>query len=178
VAGGWQVNGIIAAHTGQAVTPLMSTDFSNTGSFAYRPDVISDPYRAGAVPSNPDSSCALTISQGGRAADRVHTLTTWYNPCAFAVPALAPGQTFAHVFGNARRGSLRGPGAYNVDFSLFKDFKFTETWNLQFRAEAFNFFNHPQFGTPANTVDVAGFSGQVTSAGRGRELQFALKLTF
>jgi hypothetical protein len=178
VAGGWQVNGIIAAHTGQAVTPLMSTDFSNTGSFAYRPDVISDPNRAGAVPSNPDSSCALTISQGGRAADRLHTLTAWYNPCAFAVPALAPGQTFAHVFGNARRGSLRGPGAYNVDFSLFKDFKFTETWNLQFRAEAFNFFNHPQFGTPANTVDVAGFSGQVTSAGRGRELQFALKLTF
>jgi hypothetical protein len=94
------------------------------------------------------------------------------------VPALAPGQTFAHLFGNARRGSLRGPGAYNVDFSLFKDFHFTEAWNLQFRAEAFNLFNHAQFGTPANTVDVPGFSGQITSAGRGRELQFALKLTF
>lgn len=86
--------------------------------------------------------------------------------------------SFAHLFGNARRGSLRGAGAYNADFSLIKDFKVTETWNLQFRAEAFNLFNHPQFGTPANTVDVAGFSGEVTSAGRARELQPALKLTF
>ncbi|PYV96070.1 MAG: hypothetical protein DMG89_19115 [Acidobacteria bacterium] len=176
--GGWQLNGIVSAHTGQAVTPLLSADFSNTGSGAYRPDVISDPNKAGPVPTNPDSSCAQTISQGGRAADRVHTLATWYNPCAFAVPALAPGQTFAHLFCNARRGSLRGPGSYNVDFSVFKDFKFGETRNLQFRAEAFNLFNHPQFGTPANTVDVAGFSGQITSSGRARELQLAFKLTF
>ena len=65
-----------------------------------------------------------------------------------------------------------------MDFSVFKDFKFGETRNLQFRAEAFNLFNHPQFGTPANTVDVAGFSGQITSSGRARELQLALKLTF
>jgi hypothetical protein len=73
---------------------------------------------------------------------------------------------------------LRGPSAYNIDFSIFKDFKFGETWNLQFRAEGFNLFNHPQFGTPANTVDVAGFSGQITTSGPGRELQLALKLTF
>jgi hypothetical protein len=178
ILGGWSVNGIVAAHTGQAVTPLLSADFSNTGSGAYRPDVISDPYRAGPVPSNPDSSCATTISQGGRAADQVHTLATWYNPCAFAVPALAPGQTFSHLFGDARRGSLRGPGAYNVDLSLFKTFKLGETRELEFRAEAFNLFNHPQFATPANTVDVAGFSGQVTSANSGRELQLALKFSF
>src|SRR5207244_10494972 len=61
--GGWQLNGIVSAHTGQAVTPLLSADFSNTGSGAYRPDIISDPNKAGPVPTNPDSSCAQTISQ-------------------------------------------------------------------------------------------------------------------
>jgi hypothetical protein len=94
------------------------------------------------------------------------------------VPALAPGQTFSHLFGDSRRGSLRGPGAYNVDLSLFKHFKLGETRELEFRAEAFNLFNHPQFTTPANTVDVAGFSGQITSSSPGRELQLALKFTF
>ena len=109
IVGRWSVKGIVAAHTGQAVTPLLSADFSSTGSGAYRPDVISDPYEAGPVQSNPDSSCAATISQGGRAADRIHTLATWYNPCAFAVPALAPGQTFSRLFGNARRAACAGP---------------------------------------------------------------------
>lgn len=168
LAAGWQVNGIVTAHTGEAVTPLFSFDASNTGSFAYRPDIVGEPNRAGPVAANP--SCIAPA--------QIHTLATWYNPCAFATPALAPGQVFSHLFGNARRGSIRGPGAYNVDFSVFKNFKFSEYRNLQFRAEAFNLFNHAQFGNPVNTVDVPGFSGQITSAGRARELQLALKLTF
>ena len=130
---------------------------------------MSDPNRAGPVSANP----------GCVAPTQIHTLATWYNPCAFAVPALAPGQTFSHLFGNARRGSLRGPGAYNIDLSLFKDFKFSESRNLQFRLEAFNLFNHPQFANPANTVDSPGVSGTITSTiNSAREVQLALKFSF
>lgn len=169
ISGGWQINGILGAHTGEAVTPLLSQDLSNTGSFAYRPDIVGDPNRAGPVTTNP----------GCVAPTQIHNLTTWYNPCAFAVPALAPGQTFSHLFGNARRGSLRGPGSYNIDLSLFKDFKFSESRNLQFRLEAFNLFNHAQFANPANTVDSPGVSGTITSTvNSSREVQLALKFSF
>ncbi|MDP9162069.1 MAG: hypothetical protein M3O09_17820 [Acidobacteriota bacterium] len=167
--GGWQLNGILEAHAGQAVTPLLSSDSSNTGSGAYRPEIVGDPNRAGPVAANP----------GCLAPTKIHTLASWYNPCAFAVPALAPGQAFSHLFGNARRGSLRGPGTYNVDLSFFKDFKFSENRNLQFRMEAFNVFNHPQFANPNNIVNTPGVSGTITgTANSSREVQLALKFNF
>src|ERR1700738_970173 len=101
---GWQLNGIIGAYSGPSFTPILAIDHTNTQSGFARPDVIANPNVAGPVTANPDPSCHVTISQGGRAADQVHTLTTWFNPCAFAVPALAPGQQFATLFGNAGRG--------------------------------------------------------------------------
>jgi hypothetical protein len=94
------------------------------------------------------------------------------------VPALAPGQSLAHEFGNAGRGSLRGPSEYNVDFSIFKDFRIGEEKNLQWRTEFFNLFNTPQFATPNQFVDIAGagsISGTVHSS---RQIQLALKYTF
>ena len=166
--GGWQLNGIIGAHTGEAVTPLLSGDFSNTGSSAYRPDIVGDPNRAGVVAAN--SGCT--------APTRIHTLAAWYNPCAFAIPALAPGQSFARLFGNARRGVLRGPGAYNIDLSVFKDFRFNETRNLQFRLEAFNLFNHAQFGNPDITVDGPNAGTITGTSNSSREVQLALKFSF
>jgi hypothetical protein len=98
----------------------------------------------------------------------------------------APGQTFARQYGDARRGSLRGPAIYNVDASLFKNFNFTENWKLQFRVEAFNLFNMPEFSLPYAAVDQPGapatatsplvpsLSASVTSTVHAsRELQFA-----
>jgi hypothetical protein len=66
-----------------------------------------------------------------------------------------------------------------LDFSVFKDFPFTERWRLQFRAEAINFANTPQFFTPDNNMQNATF-GKVTStfAGTQRNLQFQLRLLF
>jgi hypothetical protein len=106
------------------------------------------------------------------------SLSCWYNPAAFGVPGLAPKQTFARMFGDARRGILRGPASYNVDFSVFKDFKLSERTNLEFRTEFFNLFNTPAFAIPANAVDVVGQAGLISSAGASRQIQFALKLTF
>jgi hypothetical protein len=180
VAGGWQVNGIVGLYTGAAFTPLLSFDPTNTGSGGPRPDIISNPYVAGPVKSNSDPACHFTISQGGRAADKVHTLTTWFNPCAFDLPANAAVRGItqnARVFGNARRGSLRGPASHNVDFSVFKDFPLRERLKVQFRAEFFNFFNTPNFTLPQNGVDVAG-AGAILGANASREIQFGLKLSF
>jgi hypothetical protein len=64
--------------------------------------------------------------------------TTLLNPAAFALPA-------AGTFGSLGRGIIRGPGIRNVDFSLNKNFPFGERYSIQFRAEAFNIFNHPNF---------------------------------
>ena len=84
---------------------------------------------------------------------------------------------------------FHGPGIQMADLSLFKDFRFTEQWRLQFRAEFFNAFNHPNFASPEGSISSLGF-GKVSntlapilgtdSGGPGdpREIQFALKLYF
>jgi hypothetical protein len=83
------------------------------------------------------------------------------------------------MFGNASRGILRGPAQHNVDFSMFKNFDFGETWKLQFRAEAFNLFNTPQYGLPSAAVDVPGQAGVISgTVHSSRQLQLALKLAF
>ena len=92
---------------------------------------------------------------------------------------------FAREYGNARRGSLRGPAIYNVDASLFKNLSLSEHLRMQFRMETFNLFNTPQFALPYAAVDQAGapgtpsFAGSITSTSHAsRELQLALKLSF
>jgi len=82
-----------------------------------------------------------------------------------------------YTFGNLSRNSLRGPDSRNLDFSLFKDFKLTESKTLQFRSEFFNIFNQVRLGTPNGTFDTPTFM-QIFSAGAAREIQFALKLIF
>jgi hypothetical protein len=172
VTEGWQLNGIIAMHSGEALTPLLSQDYTNTDSGAPRPDLVGNPY-----------NFANAVNQGCPA--NKQTIACWYNPAAFALPALAPGQSFAREYGNSRRGSLRGPAIYNVDASVFKNLNLTEHLKMQFRVEAFNLFNTAEFALPYAAVDQAGspgtpsLSGSITSTVHAsRELQFALKLYF
>jgi hypothetical protein len=106
------------------------------------------------------------------------SIALWYNPAAYAIPALAPGQSLAHVFGNAKRGTLRGPAIHNLDLSLFKNFNLSEAIKVQFRAEAFNLLNTPEFSLPDGTVDTEQ-AGMITSTSHdARQLQFALKVMF
>ena len=74
---------------------------------------------------------------------------------------------------------MRGPGAINVDFSAFKEFQPREHMTLQFRAEMFNLFNHPNLGMPNNVLGTSAF-GVIGSTGNylARNIQFALKLLF
>lgn len=99
------------------------------------------------------------------------SLSRWYDPTAFGSPA-------PFTYGNAGRNILVGPGRWNWDMSLFKDFPVRERFKFQFRAEAFNIFNHPQFGLPnANIGNVQ--AGTITSTvGNPRQLQGALRFQF
>jgi hypothetical protein len=100
----------------------------------------------------------------------------WYDPRAFVLPAQG-------TFGNVARGSLRGPGLFNIDTSFLKKIKVSEGVNLQFRAEAFNILNHANFQFPNEVV----FQGNNYSSSAGvikdtattsRQIQFALKVMF
>jgi hypothetical protein len=97
---------------------------------------------------------------------------SWVNPACFVVPPT--GQ-----LGNASRVPVTGPDFVNTDFSLIKQFALPwEKSGLNFRAEFFNLFNHPQFGSPVNDVSAAGFGSVNSTCNNPRLIQLALKLSF
>ena len=182
--GGWQLNGIISIYSGQAFTPYLSFDPTNTSSGGPRPDQVGNPYNFsnaalgfdGGNNGGPAAGCAVSTHQN---------INCWYNPAAFAFPAIAPGQpapppgtAYATMFGNATRGSLRSPAFYDTDFSVFKDFKIKERSQLELRGEIFNLFNTPQFALPNNQVDTPT-AGQITSTlHESRQIQISVNFSF
>jgi hypothetical protein len=110
------------------------------------------------------------------------TVNEWFSG-TFGDPACTSGGSGADCYGNLGFDAITGPGRQNWDLSLLKDFAFTERLKLEFRAEAFNAFNHPQFegnanlGGLGNNFGAANF-GQITNAYDPRCLQLALKLIF
>jgi hypothetical protein len=152
--GGWSVSGITTFATGLPVTMSENDDNSLTGSQADLPNY--DPTGGHLiVQKNP--------RKGG----------PYFNVNLFTPENL--GQ-----FGNSQRRFFYGPGLNNTDLALLKAFDFTETTKLQFRAEAFNVFNHTQFNGPSGNVNNPGLGGfgYVTSANDPRIMQVALKLLF
>lgn len=120
----------------------------------------------------------LNIGQGNARADYIGGSVTVENPTIdryFNTDAFARPQQY--VPGNAGRGILSAPGLLSWDCSLHKIFSITETHRLQLRGEFFNLPNKVNLGAPGRTFGVAGF-GAITSAGRGREIQVALKYIF
>ena len=83
-----------------------------------------------------------------------------------------------HIEGNAGRNSIPMPGINNFDFSIFKTFDITEGVKTKFRAEFFNGFNHPQWGTPNLNLSSTTFGTISSLLHSPREIQFALDLTF
>lgn len=99
------------------------------------------------------------------------TVDRWFDTAAFATPA-------QFTYGDSGRNILYGPGRVNFDFSLFKEFRLKEGLALQFRAEAFNLFNTPQFDLP-NAAIGAGNAGTITAiVGTPRQIQFGAKVVF
>ena len=100
------------------------------------------------------------------------TLGQWFNTTCFADPA--DGE-----LGNASRTPVSGPDFVNTDFSVIKHFVLREGVRMDFRAEFFNLFNHPQFGLPGADFNAPATFGVVGSTvNNPRLVQFALKLAF
>jgi len=148
--GGWQLNGIVAFASGNPFTVLTGQDRSLTGVNAQYANLVG--------PNNGN----LPPSQ--------RTVERWFNTAAFELAPLG-------TFGNSGRNIVIGPGTNNFDFSLLKNIRITETKTLQFRAEFFNAFNHPQFLLPVADPTSAAF-GQILAARPAREIQFGLKFVF
>lgn len=175
VLGNWQVDVIERATSGFPLFVVDSADesgvfFSYNGNTFQRPNQVGDPNRAGPVAGNP--SCI--------APSRIHTVQNWFNPCAFK-------QADAGKLGAAARAPVYGPRFVNTDFSLIKDLplSFREGMDLQFRAEFFNLFNHPQFylggtgGTGEQDINASSTFGVINNTvNNARLIQFALKLRF
>lgn len=154
IIGGWQLTGIANAYTGTPLTVLAGKDQSRT---ALNTD------RANRVPS--------TDAYGANACGSTARCVNYLNPGAFSMPAIG-------TFGTTRKGILRGPGYFDWDMGLFKNFPLpVEHAQLQFRAEFFNAFNRANFLDPNTSVATAGF-GQIRSASDPRIGQLALKISF
>jgi hypothetical protein len=175
ILGNWQVNVIERATSGFPLFVVDSGDesgtfFSYNGNTLQRPNEVGDPNKAGPVAANPTCS----------APSRIHTLQNWFNPCAFMK---AP----AGELGTAPRAPVYGPRFVNTDFSVIKNFplSFREGTSLQFRAEFFNLFNHPQFymqgfgGTGEQDINTPSSFGVLNATvNNPRLVQFALQLRF
>jgi hypothetical protein len=153
ILGGWQTNAILTLQTG---IPLgLTCQQNNTNSQG-----------GGCRPNSTGKSAKLT----GRVEDR---LSRYFDTSQFTQPA-------PFTFGNVSRAlpDVRAPGLRNLDFSLFKSFMVTERTRVQFRAEAFNLFNHPLFGGPGVVFGNANFGVITAQVNTPRQLQMALRLDF
>lgn len=100
----------------------------------------------------------------------------YFNPAAFARPVATTADPT--LFGNSGRNILIGPDFQSVDMSLFKNFRLTERTKLQFRWEAFNIFNRPNFQIPQHLLLSSDTGKLRLTSNEAREMQFALKLIF
>jgi outer membrane receptor protein involved in Fe transport len=146
--GGWQVNAIGTARSGQPYNLSVPGDSANTGNTGYlRPNVIGDP-----TLSNP-------------------TRDQWFNRAAFAPPA-------AFTFGNLGRYALRSSAFWDVDASVFREFRFLESRSLEFRVETFNLPNTVILSTPTGSITDPNFGKITTTANSERTLQLGVKIKF
>jgi len=122
ILGGWQTSNIIQTRTGGPVNPQLISGFFG---LAVRPDLTGQPIKL--------SNASWPVSS--------------YNVNAFAVDPNFNGDPGVGL-GDAGRNSLRAPGFFQWDFSLMKNFPIREKLTVQFRADIFNIFNHPNFGNP------------------------------
>jgi hypothetical protein len=149
--GGFRLTAINRVTSGRPVNLTYSptSDFSVGGDVTYRPNVIG----------------TVEIENG--------TPQAYFNRAAVAIPT-----DRTQPFGNAPRNGFRGPGFWQADLGLHKQFTlFNEGTKLEIRAEAFNLFNKTNFGAPNGNISSSAF-GTITSAFPAREIQFAAKLYF
>lgn len=170
VVSGWGLDGVTTLQRGFPVK--ISWGGSNAltgaglGTGGLRPDVVAGCHK----------------SASGSSFSRVKE---WFNTSCFTQPGgvsatSANGFNNEWVFGNEPRvdATLRQQGVVNFDFAVFKKTTIYERANLEFRAEFFNLFNHPQFGPPQGALTSSTFGEVTNTVNNPRLLQFGLKFSF
>ncbi|HTY61611.1 MAG TPA: carboxypeptidase-like regulatory domain-containing protein [Acidobacteriota bacterium] len=156
VLGNWHINAIAHIHSGFPL--FMTTAVNNSGTNL-----------GGNSPGSnrPNRVC------NGKLGGSSQSISEWFDTSCFVDPE--PG-----TLGDASRSTLFGPDFVNFDVSLFKTVPLgVENAKMQFRAEAFNLFNHPQFGQPGTTEGQGtGFGVIQYTVGNPRLIQFAMKIMF
>jgi hypothetical protein len=158
--GGWQLSGILTARTGLPVNVTVTrkaADMLDGNNRNQRPDVV----------------------PGVSIYPAAQTITSWFNPAAFVVPAKG-------TWGNLGRNVGRGPGYWEMDTALEKITSIRAKTNLKFRVEAFNLFNQPIFANPAANISAASSFGRITNVlnsgavgtGTPRRLQLMARVEF
>ncbi len=149
--GGWELSGLVTLQDGTPLNPVyFAFDPANTGT-PNRPDVV------------PGQEISLPRSE--------RTVERFFNTDAFRAPA-------PFTFGNAGRDIIPGPGNVLFDFALSRRFSLSESAAIAVRGEAFNIFNHPNFGIPGPYPDFGPFFGRILSTGDPRRFQFAVRFEF
>jgi hypothetical protein len=185
VVNGWSVSGVTVAQDGIPLTIINTTGGSIYGFGAGSPQDSTAEFCPGMGPANAASSGSILQRLGGS----INGGQGYFNKAAFCAPPAVGNGT---GWGDAGLGILLGPGQFNWDMSLIKTTKvggIHEGASLQFRAEFFNAFNHPQFNPPGITTNLLATSagvdssnatfGQITSASvNPRLIQFGLKYIF
>jgi hypothetical protein len=161
IVGGWQLNAAGVIASGQHLNVSYRDAGQDRDVGPNRPNVVGN------------------ITEGGGSKDR------WFNVTPIGSSGSAFERPARGTFGDMERGSLIGPGLWNVDASMFKRFKFTERTNVELRIEAVNVFNHVTWGNPDTEIGVPGNNnanaGRITGTGpnwQARNLQFALRVQF
>ena len=161
---GWQLSGVTTFQTGRALTILDTRAGSIYGAFSTGLFNMRGEMCPGATYGS--------IGTDGRVQER---LNAYFNKAAFCLPrAIGDGLDY----GSAGRGIVRGPDQRNFDFAITKRTPVTERTNVEFRAEAFNLFNHPQFADPAVVNGVSNFGTITGTKVAPRIMQVALKVNF
>jgi len=159
IAGGWQVSGVTFFQSGEPLSVMRGDDIAGAG------DTNAQPWGlvAGQEP---------TLSRGDRGFSQGPSVDEiyWFNKAAFVRPANG-------TFGNAPRNLIRGPGFQTWDIALLKNFNFDNSRRLQFRAEFFNFPNHPNLNNPNTDPTSADFGRALAKSGE-RNIQLGVKLYF
>jgi hypothetical protein len=150
VVGGWTLDTIATFSQGNPFTVLAASSTTMDPMTQYRADQLCD---------GRSSLKNKDVRSNGH---------YWFDTGCFAKPA-------ANYFGNSAPNIITGPGVNNWDIGAGKLIAFGESMDLQFRADAFNAFNHAQFLNPDSTMTDTNF-GRITTVGPSRELQFGLKL--
>lgn len=206
---GWGITGVTVLQSGE---PFSVIDFSGVAGGIYysSDDLVTNPILPLAPGVTPQQATSAAFGGGTKVS---RTNAPFVNPNLFSVPLLSPGQdgvppcevvngynvcdNYETGFGATGRNAFRAPFESRFDFSVFKNFKLSERFNLKYQFDAFNVFNHPSldapdtdfelnpcynpapcYNTTPNPPNGKGFGVISNTIGGSRFLQMSLHLTF